>query len=382
MASYIIPKIGQKVKVNSLVWYRQYDSSLAAIRCEDFGFIEAIEYNGNDIRFSSYRDSDVVYSVYFPATPQAVPVTIYCSYNDLIFSSARVYSGADFDGDCVTGLTGVIPTCAMTWYESPKIDCCCGNVRTPVSGKVCTPMPASVLNDIFGSLLKDLDKTNACIKEATENLKKTTVSSMYPKSFYPRIEPKSKEYSPFMSIIDELATYDPMKEYVKNDVKTQEQPCDGFKINVTMPPRFGKKLNIEELEKRMLNIGFGLHTVDPLIKTVITSEKEKNIMSTINFRVKKIMHNGPATIVFWKDGTKTVVRLKDGDKYDPYAAFTAAVAKRLYGKTVKISEIVDRYSKDLKKIDIPETPPRELSVEELKAAAEKLGYRVSKKPKK
>lgn len=105
-------------------------------------------------------------------------------------------------------------------------------------------------------------------------------------------------------------------------------------------------------------------------------------MSTIDFRVKKIMHNGPATIVFWKDGTKTVVRLKEGDKYDPYAAFTAAVAKRLYGKNMKISEIVDRYSKDLKKIDIPEAQPRELSVEELKAAADKLGYRVSKKPKK
>lgn len=86
MASYTIPKIGQKVKVNSLVWYRQYDSSLASIRNNDFGFIEAIKYNGNDIRFFSYQDSDVVYSVYFPATPQAVPVTIYCSYDDLIFN--------------------------------------------------------------------------------------------------------------------------------------------------------------------------------------------------------------------------------------------------------------------------------------------------------
>lgn len=349
MASYTIPKIGQKVKVNSLVWYRQYDSSLAAIRCDDFGFIEAIEYNGNDIRFSSYRDSDVVYSVYFPATPQAVPVTIYCSYDDLIFSSARVYSGADFDGDCVTDFTGVIPTCAMTWYESPKIDCCCGNVRTPVSGKVCTPMPASVLNDIFGSLLKDLDKTNACIKEATENLKKMNVRSMYP-----RIEPKYFGHTTSLCTID-------------------ESPFDQG----------------EELEKRLalFDIMFtesfkSKKSSDSLIKTVKTSEKEKNVMSTIDFRVKKIMHNGPATIVFWKDNTKTVVRLKEGDRYDPYAAFTAAVAKRLYGKNMKISEIVDRYSKDLKKIDIPEAPPLDLTVEELKAAAEKLGYRVSKKPKK
>lgn len=247
MASYIIPKIGQKVKVNSLVWYRQYDSSLAVIRCDDFGFIEVIEYNGNGIRFSSYQDSDVVYYVYFPATPQAAPATIYCSYDDLIF--------------------------------------------------------------------------NPC---------------------------------------EELYFHQYLQPYMKPD-------------------------ELHKFVKRLLNNEYGRHNAernDPLIKTVKTSEKEKSIVSTIDFRVKKIMHNGPATIVFWKDGTKTVVRLKEGDKYDQYAAFTAAVAKRLYGKTVKISEIVDQYSKDLKKIDIPEAPPRELSVEELKVAADKLGYRVSKKPKK
>lgn len=361
MASYTIPKIGQKVKVNSLVWYRQYDSSLANIRNNDFGFIKAIEYNGNDIRFSSYQDSDVVYYVHFPVTPQAAPATIYCSYDDLIFNPCEELT----------------PACAQTHYVSPFVDCC-GRVHSPSSGEIVDPFER-----IFPTV------------HTKSGLPIRWIHGNEPESKYPRIEPKRKGYSPSLHIIDELATYDPIKEYIENDVKRQEQlylyqylqpymkPVE-VKTNVSV----STSQNIDKLHKfvkRLLNNEYGRHNAernDPLIKTVKTSEKEKSIVSTIDFRVKKIMHNGPATIVFWKDGTKTVVRLKEGDKYDQYAAFTAAVAKRLYGKTVKISEIVDRYSKDLKKIDIPEAPPRELSVEELKAAADKLGYRVSKKPKK
>lgn len=48
---------------------------------------------------------------------------------------------------------------------------------------------------------------------------------------------------------------------------------------------------------------------------------------------KKIIHNGPATVVIWGDGEKTVVKLMEGDTYDEYAAFTAALAKRIFGTT-------------------------------------------------
>lgn len=48
---------------------------------------------------------------------------------------------------------------------------------------------------------------------------------------------------------------------------------------------------------------------------------------------KKIIHNGPATIVYWEDGEKTVVKLMEGDTYDEYAAFTAALAKKIFGST-------------------------------------------------
>ena len=63
--------------------------------------------------------------------------------------------------------------------------------------------------------------------------------------------------------------------------------------------------------------------------------KEKDTMitksKTINFCVKKVIFNGPATIVIWGDGTKTVVKCADGDSYSKWAGFAMCIAKRLYG---------------------------------------------------
>lgn len=54
-----------------------------------------------------------------------------------------------------------------------------------------------------------------------------------------------------------------------------------------------------------------------------------------------ILKNGPATIVFWKDGTKTIVKRKKGEKEDPYYAFTAALAKKIYGNNSRIKGILE-----------------------------------------
>lgn len=47
-------------------------------------------------------------------------------------------------------------------------------------------------------------------------------------------------------------------------------------------------------------------------------------------RVVRVVLNGPATILFWDDGTKTVVKLQNGDTDDPEKAIMAGMLKRLY----------------------------------------------------
>lgn len=56
---------------------------------------------------------------------------------------------------------------------------------------------------------------------------------------------------------------------------------------------------------------------------------------------KRIIFNNPATVVFWADGTKTVVKTMEGDKFDEYAGFAAALCKKIYGNNSKVKHMID-----------------------------------------
>ena len=49
-------------------------------------------------------------------------------------------------------------------------------------------------------------------------------------------------------------------------------------------------------------------------------------------QIEKVIFNNPATIVFWKDGTKTVVKCQDGDKFDEEKGLAMAICKKVYGE--------------------------------------------------
>lgn len=47
--------------------------------------------------------------------------------------------------------------------------------------------------------------------------------------------------------------------------------------------------------------------------------------------IEKVIFNDPATIVFWKDGTKTVVKVKPGEKFDKWTGLAMAYMKKIHG---------------------------------------------------
>lgn len=58
--------------------------------------------------------------------------------------------------------------------------------------------------------------------------------------------------------------------------------------------------------------------------------------------IKKVIFNGPATIVFWKDNTKTIVKCMPGETFDPEKGILVALYK-------KMSNNKQNYFKDIKK---------------------------------
>lgn len=59
---------------------------------------------------------------------------------------------------------------------------------------------------------------------------------------------------------------------------------------------------------------------------------------------KRIIFSGPKTIVFWHDGTKTIVSCAEDEEYDPYNAFCSAVVKKMFGTTSAAKKFIKKHS--------------------------------------
>ena len=75
--------------------------------------------------------------------------------------------------------------------------------------------------------------------------------------------------------------------------------------------------------------------------------------------IVNVIFNDPATIVFWSDGTKTVVKKQEGDSFDPEKGLAMAISKKMLGnkgcyfnlfKTWIDADKRKRWKKGLKKI--------------------------------
>jgi len=56
-----------------------------------------------------------------------------------------------------------------------------------------------------------------------------------------------------------------------------------------------------------------------------------------------IIFNNPATIVYWEDGTKTIVKIMDGDVYDEIIGVSMAYTKKMFGTNTNFKNMVKSF---------------------------------------
>ena len=59
--------------------------------------------------------------------------------------------------------------------------------------------------------------------------------------------------------------------------------------------------------------------------------------------IERIIFNPPATVVYWIDGTKTVVKTMEGDRFEKYAGFAMACMKKMFGSTGTAKNIMKEF---------------------------------------
>lgn len=105
-----------------------------------------------------------------------------------------------------------------------------------------------------------------------------------------------------------------------------------------------------------IDVSFTDYLIDePLLFEIrLVYEKPcRSRISIINYsyfwpEVKKVIFNDPATIVYWKDGTKTVVKCQDGDDFDPEKGFAMAFLKKCWGNTGNFNDKLRKIMKEAK----------------------------------
>lgn len=68
--------------------------------------------------------------------------------------------------------------------------------------------------------------------------------------------------------------------------------------------------------------------------------------------INNVIFNDPATIVFWSDNTKTVVKTQDGEEFDPEKGLAMAITKKYFGNKGSyynnIKKWTDKYHEEMK----------------------------------
>jgi hypothetical protein len=105
--------------------------------------------------------------------------------------------------------------------------------------------------------------------------------------------------------------------------------------------------SLKDLEKQLLNSIYGKNglVINPnygYLTDIFVNYKDTDMTIsqellpktnpyTNNPKIKDVIFNNPATIVFWSDGTKTVVKCQEDDIYDPEKGLAMAISKKFFG---------------------------------------------------
>ena len=124
-----------------------------------------------------------------------------------------------------------------------------------------------------------------------------------------------------MKLIDDAVLYNYAKNSIPigkiTDVTITSSPCNDTSINFTA-----------ELDRINDKI-FGPELIG---STALSIVPDNFSFGYYNPAIKKVIFNPPATIVLWKDGTKTVVKCKEGDQFDKWAGLSLCISKKIFGR--------------------------------------------------
>ena len=165
----------------------------------------------------------------------------------------------------------------------------------------------AAMNSVFG-----LNLYNKTLEYAANDIEET-IKTLYNKMY--KLEQKYIESVIFNYPATIVFWNDRTKTVVKVADDETVDPEKGLAMAIAKK-YFGNHGNYYDIFKKWL-------TKDKTVDNKIPEYKR-------NLHIKNVIFNDPATIVFWNDGTKTVVKVQN-EKFDPEKGLAMAIAKKYFG---------------------------------------------------
>lgn len=110
------------------------------------------------------------------------------------------------------------------------------------------------------------------------------------------------------------------------------------------------------------------------LKAVILDLETRYSRTVKEYPNPKVIHHmiDGTTVVIWEDGTKTMVKKRDTDSYDPYAATAQAFLKKIYGSTTNAKRILH----DISQVHVKSKKEKKREAKEKKRLAQMKNGRM------
>ena len=147
-------------------------------------------------------------------------------------------------------------------------------------------------------------------------------------------------------VYDNILFYQELKELKMSTVPDYVDKTKPYAL-VIPSDRYTMMFNCVNKNRSSTKTGV-LNTADKINIAGITGNatiRSRVIPKPTNYlpEIKNVKFNGPATIVFWADGTKTVVKCQDGDDYSKEVGLAMCIVKKAFGNMSKYNDIFKKW---------------------------------------
>lgn len=79
-------------------------------------------------------------------------------------------------------------------------------------------------------------------------------------------------------------------------------------------------------------------------KTNVERNNQEVSKARVSIKIDRVIFNNPATIVFWSDGSKTVVKCQEGDTFSKELGLAMCICKQVYGNKGNYNDVFKRFA--------------------------------------